>query len=89
MFLFLVVMLGVLVNYKEGMLYANHAIDVSGILHDTMPNSTKIQMISMIGINEPEDPIFYNILIDGSLNADVKVTELNSRIEKWFNSLQS
>jgi hypothetical protein len=74
-----------LTSFKEGMLQVNHAIDVSGILHDDMPPSTKIQMISMIGINEPEDPIFYNLMIDASVDATTKVTHMNKMIDKYFN----
>jgi len=74
-----------LVTYKEGMLELNHAIDISGILQDKIPSSTKIAMISKIGINEPEDPLFYNLLIDNAINHDEKVKLLNEKIEKYFN----
>lgn len=78
-----------LLSFKEGMLQLNHAIDVSGILQDDLPASTKIQMMSMIGINEPEDPLFYNLLIDKSVLPDEKVGRLNKMIEKYFNPPQT
>lgn len=74
-----------LISFKEGMLHINHALDVSGILHDDIPPSTQIQMISMIGINEPEDPLFYNLLIDTAVKPDVKVDKFNKMIDKYFN----
>jgi len=79
------ILLIIIFNYKEGMLELNHAVDVSGILQDKIPSSTKIAMISKIGINEPEDPLFYNILIDNGIEYDHKVKLLNEKIEKYFN----
>ena len=77
-----------LTSFKEGLLQVNHAIDVSAILQDKIPSSTKINMISMIGINEPEDPLFYNLMIDNSVNPDIKVEKLNAMIEKYFNPVK-
>jgi len=70
------------------MLQINHALDVSGILQDDIPPSTKIQMISMIGINEPEDPLFYNLLVDNVVDPATKVEKLNKMIEQYFNTPQ-
>ena len=74
-----------LMSFKEGMLQLNHALDVSGILQDDIPASTKVQMISMIGINEPEDPLFYNLLVDNVVDPTTKVDKLNNMIVKYFN----
>jgi hypothetical protein len=40
----------------------------------------------MIGINEPEDPLFYNVLIDNVVDPSTKVEKLNKMIEKYFNN---
>jgi len=77
-----------LISFKEGMLDLNHAIDISGILQDKIPASTQVQMISMIGITEPEDPLFYNVLIDNAIDPPTKVTHLNAMIQKYFNTPQ-
>ena len=76
-----------LIRFKEGMLLLNHALDVSGLLQDDIPASTKVQMISMIGINEPEDPLFYNLMIDNAVDPVSKVTQFNKMIDKYFNPL--
>jgi hypothetical protein len=77
-----------LISFKEGMLDLNHAIDISGILQDKIPASTQVQMISMLGVTEPEDPLFYNVLIDNAIDPPTKVTHLNAMIQKYFNTPQ-
>ena len=77
-----------LLRVKEGMLLINHALDVSGILQDDIPASTKVQMISMIGINEPEDPLFYNLMIDNVVDPTTKVEKMNKMIERYFTTPQ-
>jgi hypothetical protein len=73
-----------LISFKEGMLQMKHAVDVSGILQDVTRANTKIQMISMIGINEPEDPLFYNLLINNDIDPVSKVETMNKMIEQYF-----
>ena len=84
----LVILFLFLISFKEGMLQLNHAIDISGILQDKIPASTQVNMISMLGITEPEDPLFYNVLIDNALDAPTKVSHLNAMIQKYFNTPQ-
>ena len=88
-FILIVCLLALLVNYKEGLLQVNHALDMSGILNDKLPSTTKIQMITMMEINETEDPIMYNIILDSSIQPDEKVTILNEKIKNYFNPPQS